>query len=159
MDTMPTTLHGFLAPAAAGTMRAWASLLNGQLAGLNWLHDINCWGGHNTAWKGMYIFPEFRRISTVDWSRISSDAAAAIGLRRNFVGIRVRNQNAMGFAKKTGFTLAGVVEKFGWFLGELDDLAIWSRYPEDVPEALRQARLRAEYYRANPPATVLTSSH
>lgn len=101
------------------------------------------------------MFPTYRRVALLGWTQQTAEATKQLGFPAIFSGIRISNVAALFFAKNLGWTRAGGIEKFGWFQGDLDDMVIWTRRQENAAEAMRQACLRATYYRENPTASTL----
>ena len=150
LDTFPSTFDDLISPTVAGKVQVWVFRHEDEMAGLYWLHDMNRWGGQGTTWHGIYLFPTYRRMATLEWSQLAFNLTEQAGYPSIFGAISITNEIAQRTAQKVGFTYAGRVKHFGWFAGKLEDVAIYSYRKGDASEAMRQGRLRANQNRMNP---------
>ena len=153
MDTMPAYLEDFLLPIAKDEMAIWTITVNGELAGVHWMHDIRTCQESRSGWLATYYFKEYRRKLRTIAAKKVIQAAQSTGIEHVFTGIRTTNKPTLVFGYAIGFHLIGTIERFGWFDGELGDLYVLTIEPSDGEEAMRHGYERAQYYRLHPPVT------
>lgn len=152
MDTFPWgDMAAFFAPMLRDEMLFWLVLVDEQVAGAHWLHDLMDSPRGRTAWFATYYAPAWRGQLAPQAFHLFMDAAAAAGIVHVFGGHRPRNEGARRMGQKCGLTYAGEVKEFGWFEGRLDTLCVYSWRPEGTALALLQAEHRASIHRARPP--------
>jgi hypothetical protein len=145
-DSFPATLSDFCHEVARGEKILFLCLVDRQVAGAMWLHDLrHCRDGTVFAgWAGGYFLPSYRGLLAVRlWQAVRQHWEAA-GVRHIFCAVHVANRLSQVFVTRgMHFHRVGRFRNFALFQGKPTDLFIYTLHPEDAALAWEHATVRA----------------
>ena len=145
-DSFPATLTDFRREVAQGDKVLLLGLVNGQVAGALWLHDLlhRRDGTVSAGWVGCYFLPLYRgRLATQLWQAAHQHWEAA-GIAHFFCAIHIANRRSQAFVTRGGsFRRLGRFRDFTLVHGQSADFFIYTLYPEDAALAWELATARA----------------
>jgi len=145
-DSFPATLTNFRREVAQGEKILLLCLVDGQVAGTAWLHDLvhRHDGSVSAGWYGCYFLPAYRGQLAVQAWRAARQHWEARGIRHFFTAINVANRRSQAYATRgMRFHRVGRFARFTYFHGQLVDVFIYTLRAEDAALAWELAAARA----------------
>lgn len=145
-DSFPPTLAHFQEEVAQGEKWLLLCLVNGQVAGALWLHDLlrRADGRVHGAWIGCYFLPPYRGQLAVDLWQMARQHWEAAGIVHFFSAINIANRRSQAFATRgVHFTRVGRYPDFILCHGQPTDMFIYTLHAADSALAWRLAEERA----------------
>jgi hypothetical protein len=145
-DSFPETLTDFRLEVAQGDKTLLLCLVDGQVAGALWLHDM--WHHHDGTiaggWLGGYILPAYRGRLIVQLWQEARRHWEATGVVHFFSAVNVANRRSQAMLTRgLRFHLVGRFPDFLQYHGQLTDLFIYTLHAEDMLLAWERAAGRA----------------
>jgi hypothetical protein len=145
-DSFPTTLTDFRLEVAQGEKLLLLCLVNGQVAGALWLHDLVHRHDNTVSagWIGCYFLPSYRGYPAIRLWQIAFEHWEGTGIGHFFCAVNVANRRSQVFVAMTGyFHRIGRFPDFACFHGQPADVFIYTLHTEDTGLAWQLARARA----------------
>jgi len=145
-DSFPATLTDFRREVAQGEKLLLLCLVDGQVAGAMWLHDLlhHCDGTVSAGWAGGYFLPFYRGLLAMHLWQAVRQHWEAVGIRHIFCAVHVANRLSQVFVTRgMHFHRVGRFPDFALFHGQPTDLFIYTLNPEDTALAWELATARA----------------
>jgi hypothetical protein len=145
-DSFPQTLTDFRLEVEQGDKMLLLGLVDGQVAGALWLHDI--WhhsdGTVAGGWLGCYFLPAYRGRLAVQLWQAARQYWEAAGIAHFFSAAHVDNRRSQAMLTRGGhFHLVGRFPRFLMYHGQPTDLFIYTLHAEDMLLAWERAADRA----------------
>jgi hypothetical protein len=145
-DSFPSTLTDFHREVAQGEKILLLGLVDGQVAGALWLHDLlhHCDGTVSAGWFGGYFLLSYRgRLAVQLWQAARQHWEAA-GIVHIFSAVNVANRRSQAFLTRGAFFhRVGRFADFTLYHGQPVDLFIYTLHAEDAALAWELAEARA----------------
>ena len=150
-DEFPTSLTDFRLEVEQGTKRLLLALIDGQVIGATWLHDMvyRPDGSVSAGWVGGYTLPAYRgRLGSHQWLA-SKQHWEALGIRHFFVAAHIANRRSQAFiARCMRFHRVDISQQFAFYNGELTDVVFYTanRHDAQLARQCAQARAQRQWY-------------
>jgi hypothetical protein len=145
-DSFPPTLTNFRLGVAQGDKFLLLGLINGQVAGALWLHDLlhRRDGTVSAGWIGGYFLPSYRgRLALYLWQAARQHWEAA-GVVHFFSAANVANRRSQALITRGAhFHRVGRFPDFSVVQGQAADFFIYTLHAEDTALAWELAAARA----------------
>jgi hypothetical protein len=145
-DAFPTTWAEFHRDVSQGDKLLLLCLVEGQVAGAMWLHDLlhRRDGTVVAGWAGGYFLPAYRGpLASRLWQGVRQHWESA-WIRHIFCAVHVANRLSQVFVTRAmQFHRVGRFPDFALFHGQPADLVIYTLHPEDTALAWDLATARA----------------
>jgi RimJ/RimL family protein N-acetyltransferase len=145
-DSFPPTLAHFRHEVAQGEKILLLGLVDGQVAGTLWLHDLlhRHDGSVAAGWFGCYFLPSYRGRPAIQLWQAALQHWKTAGIAHFFSAIHVANRRSQAYATRGGsFHRIGRFPAFTVFQGQPADVFIYTLYAEDTALAWELAAARA----------------
>ena len=145
-DAFPPTLTDFRREVAEGEKILLLGLIDSQVAGAMWLHDLlYCHDGTVSAgWVGCYFLSSYRGRVAIQLSQAAIQHWEAAGIGHIFSAINVANRLSQAFITRgMYFHRVGRFPNFALFHGQPVDVFIYTLHVEDARLACKLAEARA----------------
>lgn len=149
-DEFPSSLTDFRLDVAQGTKLLLLALIDGQVIGATWLHDMTYRpdGTVSAAWVGGYTLPAYRgRLASQQW-RASKRYWEAQGIRHFFASAHIANRRSQAFITRCmRFHRVDICQQVASFNGELTDVVFYTADRRDAQLARQgiQARVQRQW--------------
>lgn len=145
-DSFPETLTDFRLEVEQGDKKLLLCLVDGQVAGALWLHDM--WHRPNGTvvggWVGCYFLPAYRGRLAVQLCQEGRRHWEVTGVAHFFTAVNVANRRSQALVTRgMGFQLVGRFSRFLMYNGQPTDLFIYTLHAEDTLLAWDRATDRA----------------
>ncbi len=150
-DEFPTSLTDFRLEVAQGTKLLLLALVDGQVAGALWLHDMvyRPDGTVSAGWVGGYTLPAYRGpLGSRGWLA-SKKHWEAQGIRHFFTAAHIANRRSQAFiARCMRFHRVDISQQFAFYNGELTDVVFYTanRHDAQLARQCAQARAQRQWY-------------
>jgi hypothetical protein len=147
-DSFPSMLTDFRREVAHGEKILLLCLVDGQVAGAAWLHDLvhRRDGSVSAGWYGCYFLPAYRGHLAVQAWQAARQHWEAGGITHFFTAINVANRRSQAYATRgMRFHRVGKFSHFTFFHVQLVDVFIYTLHAEDAMLAWELAAARAAY--------------
>jgi hypothetical protein len=145
-DAFPPTLAAFRRAVAQGDTLLLLCLVDDQVAGAMWLHDLRPRrdGSVAAGWVGGYFLPAYRGpLASRLWHLVRQHWEGA-GIAHLFCAVHVANRLSQVFVTRAmQFHRVGRFPAFAVYHGQPADLVIYTLHPEDTALAWDLATARA----------------
>jgi hypothetical protein len=145
-DSFPSTLTDFRHEVARGEKQALLGLVEEQVAGMVWLHDLlhRYDGTVSAGWLGCYFLSPYRgHMARLLWQAARHHWEAA-GITHFFCAVHVANRRSQAFVTRgASFHRVGRFPDFACYHGRPADLVIYTLHIEDMALAWELAAARA----------------
>ena len=145
-DSFPPTLTNFRREVSQGEKILLICLVDGQVAGALWLHDLlhRCDDTVSAGWFGGYFLPSYRgRLALQLWLAARQHWEAG-GVVHIFSAVNIANRCSQAFlTRAASFHRVGRFLAFTFFHGQPTDCFIYTLHPEDTSLAWELATARA----------------
>jgi hypothetical protein len=145
-DSFPATLTDFCREVAQGEKILLLCLVDGQVAGAMWLHDLlrRRDGTVSAGWAGAYFLPSYRGPLAARLWQVVRQHWEAAGIEHIFCAVHVANRLSQVFVTRgMHFHRVGRFPAFALYRGQPTDLFIYTLYAEDAALAWELATVRA----------------
>lgn len=145
-DSFPPTLQDFCFEVAAGEKLFLLCLVDGEVAGALWLHDLlhRDDGTVSAAWTGGYFLPPYRGRAALHLWHTARQHWEVMGVEHFFTAAHVANRHSQAFISRgMYFHRVGKYPDFTIFHGQPVDVFIYSMRAEDATLAWELAEARA----------------
>jgi len=145
-DSFPPTLTAFRCEVTRGEKRALLGLVEGQVAGLVWLHDLvhRQDGTVSAGWLGCYFLSLYRGPLARHVWQAARHPWEAGGITHFFCAVHVANRRSQAFVTRGAqFHRVGRFPAFACYHGRPADLVIYTLHPNDLALAWDLATARA----------------
>jgi RimJ/RimL family protein N-acetyltransferase len=145
-DSFPPTLSDFRLGAAQGDRLFLLCLVDGQVAGALWLHDLlhRRDGSVSAGWIGCYFLSAYRGRLALDLWQTARQHWEAAGVVHFFSAANVANRRSQAFiARGAHFHRVGIFHDFSFFRRRPADMVIYTLHAEDTRLAWELATARA----------------
>jgi RimJ/RimL family protein N-acetyltransferase len=146
-DAFPATLTDFRHEVAQGEKLLLVCLVDGQVAGALWLHDLlrRRDGSVSAGWAGGYFLPSYRGYAAVGLWQIVRQHWEDVGIRHIFCAVNIANRLSQAFVTRgMHFHRVGCFRDFAFYHGQPTDLIIYTLHSADTALAWELATARAE---------------
>jgi len=145
-DSFPPTLSDFRLEVAQGEKILLLALVDSQVAGALWLHDL--WRRRDSTvsagWVGCYFLSSYRGRLVIHLWQAARQYWEAAGIRHFFSAIHVANRRSQAvITRGTHFHRVGRFPAFTVFHGQPVDVFIYTLHAEDTVLAWELAAARA----------------
>jgi Acetyltransferase (GNAT) family len=145
-DSFPLKLTDFCREVAQGEKILLFCLVDGQVAGALWLHDLlhRCDDTASAGWFGGYFLPSYRGRLAIQLWQAARQHWEATGIVHIFSAVNVANRRSQAFLTRgASFQRVGRFSDFTFFHEQLTDCFIYTLHPEDTALAWKLATARA----------------
>ena len=145
-DSFPPTLTDFRREVAQGEKILLLCLVDGQVAGALWLHDLlhRYDGTVSAGWFGGYFLPSYRGRLAVRLWQAARQHWEAVGVVHIFSAVHNANRRSQAFLTRgASFHRVGRFPAFTVYHGQPTDLFIYTMHAEDAALAWELATARA----------------
>jgi RimJ/RimL family protein N-acetyltransferase len=152
-DDFPSSLTDFRLDVAQGSKLLLLLLVDGQVAGASWLHDMvyRPDGTVSAGWLGGYILPVYRGRLSTRLCAVVKQYWEAQGIRHFFAAAHIANRRSQAFiARGMQFHRVDICEQFSFYNGELTDVVFYTanRHDAELARECAQARAQRQWYLA-----------
>jgi hypothetical protein len=145
-DVFPAALSHFCHEVIQGEKLLLMCLVDGQVAGALWLHDLlhRQDGTVSAGWAGCYFLPAYRgRLAMQLWQAAHQHWEAS-GIAHFFTAVHVANRRSQAFITRgVAFHRVGRFPDFNLYQGQPTAVFVYTLYPEDAALAWELATARA----------------
>ncbi len=145
-DAFPDTLTDFRLEIAQGTKKLLICLVNGNVGGALWLHDMahRSDGTVLAGWVGGFFLPAYRGSLAARLWQAARQRWEAQSIIHLFAATHIANRRSQAFlARGMGFHRVGIYPCFTLFHGQTTDVVIYCANHNDAPLAWTYAHKRA----------------
>jgi hypothetical protein len=145
-DLFPPMLSDFCREVARGEKILLLCLVDGQVAGALWLHDLlnRRDGTVSIGWLGAYFLPAYRGCLAIQSWQAARQHWEAGGIAHIFTAVNVTNRRSQAYVTRGAhFHRVGRFPDFALFHGQPTDLFIYTIHAEDAALAWELATTRA----------------
>ncbi len=147
-DSFPPTLTDFRREVAQGEKSVLLCLVDGQVAGTVWLHDLlhRHDGTVSAGWLGCYFLSPYRGHLAMHLWQAARQHWEAAGIAHFFCAVHVANRRSQAFVTRGAyFHRVGRFPDFTYYHGQPVDLFIYTLHAEDTALAWDLAAARAAH--------------
>ncbi|MGE3539246.1 MAG: N-acetyltransferase family protein [Candidatus Tectimicrobiota bacterium] len=145
-DSFPATLFDFCLDVARERKRLLICLVDGEVAGAAWLHDLLCGddGRVHTGWVGLYFLPAYRGQVAIHLWQTARQHWEAAGMQHLFAAVNIANRRSQVFVTRgMRFHRLGIFAQFTMFHGQPTDVVLYAMHADDTSLAWSLAAARA----------------
>lgn len=147
-DSFPPTLTDFRHAVAQGEKILLLCLVDGQVAGALWLHDMlhRRDGTVSAGWIGCYFLPSYRGHLAIHLWQAARQHWEAAGIEHFFCAVHITNRLSQAFVTRGAhFYRVGRFPDFAFLHGQPADFFIYTMHAGDTALAWKLAAARAAH--------------